>query len=47
MTIATDSVDREQVERPRRWDIRFVRNFMLAFGLVSSVFDYLTFGALL
>ncbi len=47
MTIATDSVDREQVERPRRWDIRFIRNFMLVFGLVSSVFDYLTFGALL
>jgi Mg2+-importing ATPase len=47
MTIATDSVDREQVDRPRRWDIRFVRNFMLVFGLVSTVFDYLTFGALL
>lgn len=47
MTIATDSVDPEQVNRPRRWDIRFIRNFMLVFGLVSSVFDYLTFGALL
>jgi len=47
MTIATDRVDRQQVERPRRWDIRFIRNFMLVFGLVSSVFDYLTFGALL
>ena len=47
MTIATDSVDREQVNRPRRWDIRFILNFMLVFGLVSSVFDYLTFGALL
>jgi Mg2+-importing ATPase len=47
MTIATDSVDREQVDRPRRSDIRFIRNFMLVFGLVSSVFDYLTFGALL
>jgi P-type Mg2+ transporter len=47
MTIATDGVDREQVDRPRRWDIRFVRNFMLVFGLVSSVFDYVTFGTLL
>jgi P-type Mg2+ transporter len=47
MTIATDSVDREQVDRPRRWDIRLIRNFMLVFGLVSSVFDYVTFGALL
>jgi Mg2+-importing ATPase len=47
MTIATDRVDLEQVDRPRRWDLRFIRNFMLVFGLVSSVFDYLTFGALL
>jgi Mg2+-importing ATPase len=47
MTIATDRVDREQVDHPRRWDIRFIRNFMLVFGLVSSVFDYVTFGALL
>jgi Mg2+-importing ATPase len=47
MAIAADSVDRELVDRPRRWDIRFIRNFMLVFGLVSSVFDYLTFGALL
>lgn len=47
MTIAADSVDPELVDRPRRWDIRFIRNFMVVFGLVSSVFDYLTFGALL
>jgi len=47
MAIATDHVDREMVEKPRRWDIRFIRNFMITFGLVSSVFDYLTFGVLL
>jgi Mg2+-importing ATPase len=47
MTIAADSVDSEMVERPRRWNIRFIRNFMITFGLVSSVFDYLTFGVLL
>lgn len=47
MTIATDDVDRELVEKPRRWDIRFIRDFMVTFGLVSSVFDYLTFGMLL
>jgi Mg2+-importing ATPase len=35
------------LEQPRRWDIRFIRDFMLTFGLVSSVFDYLTFGVLL
>jgi len=47
MTIAGDSVDRALVERPRRWNIAFIRNFMLTFGLASSVFDYLTFGMLL
>ncbi len=47
MTIATDNVDKEMVERPRRWDIKFIRNFMMTFGIVSSVFDYLTFGVLL
>jgi Mg2+-importing ATPase len=47
MTIATDSVDPEMVDRPRRWDIGFIRRFMMIFGLVSSIFDYLTFGVLL
>jgi Mg2+-importing ATPase len=47
MTIAGDDVDPELVERPRRWDIHFIRRFMIVFGLVSSVFDYLTFGALI
>jgi Mg2+-importing ATPase len=47
MTIATDRVDSEMVDYPRRWDIKTIRKFMITFGLVSSVFDYLTFGALL
>jgi Mg2+-importing ATPase len=47
MTIATDSVDHELVEKPRRWNIQFIRNFMMTFGLLSSVFDYITFGVLL
>jgi Mg2+-importing ATPase len=47
MTIATDSVDEEMVNYPRRWDIKAIRKFMITFGIVSSVFDYLTFGLLL
>jgi Mg2+-importing ATPase len=47
MTIAADHVDREMVERPRHWNISFIRKFMITFGLVSSIFDYLTFGVLL
>jgi len=47
MAIASDSVDPEYLVRPRRWSIRFIRNFMAVFGMLSSLFDYLTFGALL
>jgi Mg2+-importing ATPase len=47
MTIATDRVDDQMVEYPRRWDIKAIRKFMIVFGLVSSIFDYLTFGLLL
>ncbi len=46
MAIASDDVDDEMVRAPRRWDIRFIRRFMLVFGLLSSIFDYLTFGVL-
>jgi Mg2+-importing ATPase len=44
--LAADSVDRELVQRPRRWDMRFIGAFMLKFGLLSSAFDFVTFGAL-
>ena len=44
--LADDRVDPEMVERPRRWNIRFIGRFMLVFGLVSSAFDLLTFGLL-
>jgi len=47
MTIAGDEVDDELLRRPHRWDLRFIRRFMATFGLLSSVFDYITFGVLL
>jgi len=47
MTIATDSVDAEMIMKPRKWDIGFIRKFMLTFGLISSIFDYITFGVLM
>ena len=45
--IADDSVDRELVDRPRRWDIAFIGRYMMEFGALSSVFDFVTFGVLL
>ncbi len=47
MTIATDRVDDAMVDHPRRWDIKAIRLFMITFGIVSSVFDFVTFGVLL
>jgi Mg2+-importing ATPase len=45
--IADDAVDEELVARPRRWDMGFLRRFMVEFGLLSSLFDMLTFALLL
>jgi Mg2+-importing ATPase len=46
MALATDNVDPEQIQKPRRWDMRFIVRFMLSFGLTSSVFDFMTFAAM-
>lgn len=46
-TIPTDSVDGEYVLAPKRWDIGFIKKFLLVFGPVSSLFDILTFITLL
>lgn len=47
MTIPTDRVDEEQLERPARWDLRAIERFMLVFGPVSSLFDFATFALML
>jgi hypothetical protein len=33
-----DEVDSEITERPEHWDMRFIRNFMLVLGPMSSIF---------
>ena len=47
MTIATDNVDKEMVSKPHRFNMKFIRKFMVVFGLLNSVADYSTFGVLL
>ncbi|MBB5575969.1 magnesium-translocating P-type ATPase [Rhizobium paranaense] len=47
MTIATDRVDPIEVQRPKRWNIAGIQRFMLCFGPISSLFDFVTFGFLL
>jgi Mg2+-importing ATPase len=47
LAIPTDSVDSEQLRKPSHWDIASIRRFMLIFGPISSLFDFLTFGLML
>ena len=47
MTIPTDRVDDEQLARPAHWDIGFIRRFMVVFGPISSLFDFITFAVML
>ncbi|MBI3479478.1 MAG: magnesium-translocating P-type ATPase [Nitrosomonadales bacterium] len=47
LSIPMDSVDHAYLNRPRHWDMNFIRNFMWVVGPVSSVFDFLTFFILL
>ena len=42
-----DNVDAEALQKPAHWDIKFIERFMLVLGPVSSIFDFLTFFALL
>jgi len=41
--IPADEVDQEYLEKPKRWDIFFISRFMLIFGPISSIFDFLTY----
>ncbi len=47
ITIPTDNVDESYIDKPRRWDIKLIRQFMLYIGPISSIYDFLTFYALL
>jgi Mg2+-importing ATPase len=47
LAIPTDKVDAEQLQAPSHWNIAFIRRFMLTFGPISSLFDFMTFGLML
>ncbi|MCX6667028.1 MAG: magnesium-translocating P-type ATPase [Euryarchaeota archaeon] len=46
IAIPTDAVDKEYTEKPRQWNIKAIRRFMVLIGPVSSLFDFVTFGVL-
>ncbi|MEP7109146.1 MAG: magnesium-translocating P-type ATPase [Ferruginibacter sp.] len=47
LTVASDNVDEEQLERPGKWNLKLIRNYMVVFGIHSTIFDLITFLTLL
>jgi P-type Mg2+ transporter len=43
LSIPSDNVDLEYLKKPKHWDIGFIKKYMLVFGPISSLFDFLTF----
>jgi Mg2+-importing ATPase len=43
ITIPSDNVDESYTQKPQRWNLKMIRNYMIVFGLVSSLFDLITF----
>jgi Mg2+-importing ATPase len=44
LSIPTDNVDADQILRPKNWDIGYIKRFMIIFGLIGTIYDFLTFG---
>ncbi|MCX6793280.1 MAG: magnesium-translocating P-type ATPase [Candidatus Falkowbacteria bacterium] len=42
-SLPTDTVDEDELLKPTHWDLGFVKKYMLVFGWISSLFDFLTF----
>lgn len=47
MTIPTDNVDEERLLKPKKWNFKNIKRFILFFGPISSLFDYATFFVML
>jgi Mg2+-importing ATPase len=47
ITVTSDNVDQEQLEKPGKWDLKLIRRYMVIFGIHSSLFDVITFFTLL
>ena len=47
ISIPSDNVDPESIRKPRHWDIKFIRNYMVFFGPISSIYDFLTYGMMI
>ncbi len=46
LSIPTDNVDAESINRPKNWNISYIKRFMLTFGPISTIYDFLTFAVM-
>lgn len=44
--IPTDKIDEDYIEKPRPWNVDYIRRFVTLIGPISSIFDFITFGIL-
>ena len=47
MTIPSDNVDEERLLKPKKWNFKNIKKFILFFGPISSLFDYATFAVMI
>ncbi len=43
LTLAADNIDEEYIAKPRKWNISYIKKYMLIFGSISSIFDFMTY----
>ena len=43
LAIPSDNVDKEYLKKPKHWNMKFIKKYMIIFGPISSIFDFLTF----
>ena len=46
IAIPTDAVDTEYIDKPRPWNVEYIKKFMIIIGPISSIFDYITFAVM-
>lgn len=47
VTIPTDNVDSEELIKPKKMDLSLIKKYMMIFGPLSSIYDFLTFGVMI
>lgn len=47
LSIPSDNVDPEVLARPKEWDVNYIKKYMLFFGPISSLYDFMTFGVMI